>query len=503
MSKESAMIAVDPESMCKQAQAYYYQYLCGERVESIRPEIVSHIGCCRICRSEVDRLKTILAETKDQAAESCRAGSSAAVANLRLHFAYTGAHVRCSTVRPFLPGLTAPALNVRVPTPVTAHIDQCQQCAGDLEVIQDLNLTQRQLLRLGQLFAEMPDADSQRCSGASACVGALARISLDECDAEDLEHLRACPACREKLYQCRRSIVQDLQKEGRAQDGFACESVTEADLFDYFFPYGLNPADDQYAELGPALTSHLRGCPICLGKMQRLHRIVYGILERPDSGVVTCFTFEQQNKTYGESDTADLYAGWPVRVEVLDRPAGKRGVPSAAPAPPQAHKRTLRKPNWARLVKPAAVAAAVILAAALLLNVPTAGAVDLGQIHEALERIRNVCITTFFQDESKPTQEIWVSRTLNVKMLTTRTQCVLWDVSGKLRKSKDLSTGSITMAELNDDVLARVVETMEGPLGLLPFNAMPEAPQGAEWQAVTNKNIEAYVRSGDFREDLY
>ena len=36
---------------------------------------------------------------------------------------------------------------------------------------------------------------------------------------------------------------------------------------------------------------------------------------------------------------------------------------------------------------------------------------------------------------------------------------------------------------------------MEGPLGLLPFSDMPEAPEGAKWQAVANESIETVIPS--------
>jgi hypothetical protein len=57
----------------------------------------------------------------------------------------------------------------------------------------------------------------------------------------------------------------------------------------------------------------------------------------------------------------------------------------------------------------------------------------------------------------------------------------------------DLNTGSITMTELDNDILVKVKEIMERPLGLLPFNSMPEAPEGAEWEAVANKNLETVI----------
>jgi hypothetical protein len=210
---------------------------------------------------------------------------------------------------------------------------------------------------------------------------------------------------------------------------------------------------------------------------------------------LTCLTCKERINEGIEHEPTDLYADWPIGVQALDKSKIEPKTSPAAVLSPRLLKQRVLALNLKRYIKPAAVAAAVILVALLLLNAPVAKAVDLGQIYKSLGQIKDVCITTFYQEESRPTQQIWVSRTLKVKMFRTRTRCVLWDLDGKLRKSKDLNTGSVTMTELGNDVLLRVAETMEGPLGLLPFNDMPEVPEGAKWLAVANKSIETVIPS--------
>ncbi len=155
-------------------------------------------------------------------------------------------------------------------------------------------------------------------------------------------------------------------------------------------------------------------------------------------------------------------------------------------------KQKLSSLNIRPFIKPAAAAAAVILAAIFLFNAPTARAINLGQISKALERIKNVCITTFYQEESNKTQEIWISRTLNIKMLKTKNGYTLWDLNAKSEKSKNLNTGSIVITKLEDALLSRIKKTMEGTLDLLPFNSMSEAPEGAKWLPA-NENIEIVI----------
>ncbi|MHC5060827.1 MAG: hypothetical protein ACYTFK_07070, partial [Planctomycetota bacterium] len=148
------MVAPENNSICEQARAFYYDYLCGTGQEADLPEIFAHISGCSFCKAEVDRLKVELSKAEGDA--------SIAITNLKLHFAYIGAMVNCETVRPFLPGLADPALQIGVPTPITVHLDKCQRCSEDLERIQQLKLTHKQLCRLGQLFAEKSGAGERQ-----------------------------------------------------------------------------------------------------------------------------------------------------------------------------------------------------------------------------------------------------------------------------------------------------------------------------------------------------
>jgi len=131
--------------------------------------------------------------------------------------------------------------------------------------------------------------------------------------------------------------------------------------------------------------------------------------------------------------------------------------------------------------------------AILLLKGPVAKAVDLGRIYEALEQIKNICLTAFVPEKAKPTQEIWISPALNIKMFKTETECILWDLKGKSRKSRDLNTGSITTAELDSSILVEIEETMKVPWGLLPFDNISAVPTDAEWQKVADENIETTI----------
>ncbi len=489
------MVTFNGNSMCEQARPYYYESLRRDGEEKIPAEILAHIRQCRFCQAEVNRLKVVLAESEEHAPESARQINSAIATNLRLHFAYIGASVTCNTVRPFLPSLADPLLEVGMPTPITVHLDKCQQCANYLETIRRLNLTRKQLCRLGQLFAEKPSEDAISCSQTQAGILAVVSMVFRETNAKVLKHLCTCSDCREVLYQWRETVREELVQEQRAPNRFPCEVVSATDIFDYCFPYGIYPASNQYAKFRESFTSHARSCPTCLGKMQDLHNTVYDILERKESGIVTCFKVDESARDSIVGSPDDLYEDWPIEVQVFDKSSETETIEAggSGAAVSRKPKQKLSRLRIRPFIKPAAVAAAVLLVAILLLKGPVAKAVDLGQIYEALEQIKNTCFTIFVPKESKPTQEIWISQALNIKMFKTEMQCVLWDIKGKSKKSRDLNTGAIKIAELNDDTLAKVEETMNVPWGLLPFNNISAVPEDAIWQIVTKENLETTI----------
>ncbi len=489
------MIAPKHNSLCGEAKLYYYDFLHDESRELIPESILNHIEQCQHCQEQINQLKVVLSQTDAIEPEQGQV-NFAVTTMLKFHFAYVGKPVTCETVRPFLPGLLDPALEIRIPTPITAHLDNCRQCAEDLEAIQRLNLDHKQLCRLSQLFAEEPGEDNISCSQARSAILCVAVMAFRETSAAVLKHLCTCPNCRKALYEYRESVRTDLLNNEKAPKEFPCEEVSASDIFDYCLPYGIDPAADQYAKFRESLTSHLNDCPVCLAKLQELHNTLYGIAERPESEVVTIYHIDKSPKaqTLGESD--DLYAGFPIRVEVAsrdDKVEVEQPVPSVDFT--TALKRKLSAMNLKPLVKiGVAVAAVILIGLALLLNTPTAKAVTIDQIYKAIEKVKNVYISSFVPDKPEPTQEIWVSRTLNIYMTKTEKELVLWDIPNGTRKIRSVDTAATETTPLIDDSIASIERKMSGSFGLLPFYDISEIPPGAEWSQVTDEALKTAER---------
>ena len=154
------MVRANSENICLDAELYYYDFLEEETKECIPCSTLEHIAQCRRCQAEIERLKAFI-EVPDRLIDLSQYKKNVAITSLlELHFAYVGKAVDCGTVKPFLPNLADPKLTIKIPTPITAHIDRCPACLGELQAIRDMKLTHRQLCRLSQILADEPSKDA-------------------------------------------------------------------------------------------------------------------------------------------------------------------------------------------------------------------------------------------------------------------------------------------------------------------------------------------------------
>ena len=120
------MLAFDGSGRCGRAEAFFHDYLAGDGGSVIPKDVKDHIRSCKHCQEHVECLRDIL-----EASREC--GASARdwrlVGDLQRHFEYLGERVTCAAVKAFLPGLLDPSVSIRIPTPITVHIDHCPDCA--------------------------------------------------------------------------------------------------------------------------------------------------------------------------------------------------------------------------------------------------------------------------------------------------------------------------------------------------------------------------------------
>ena len=454
------MILQNPYSNCTNARLYYYDFLSERTRTSIPESALCHIKECDGCQAEIERLEILLAHADEYAGTEQHRQDAAIGTLLKLHFAHAEAPVTCSMVKPFLASLADPVLAVRVSTPITMHVEKCRACSSDLLTLRNLHLTHKQLCRLGRILSEEPGEDPAVCSRARMAIPAVVSMVLRETNAETLKHLCTCPDCRKHLYRRREAVRQKLPPGRAAQDGFPCEAVSPSDVYDCALPYGIDPANDPYAEFRAGLISHLADCPDCLARVQQLHRAVSTIAERPESNVVTVYHLDKSARTAAQESSS-------ARRAAIDFAAGLKRRFVALKAKP--------------LLGPGLAAAAVVLIGlAVLLNAPSATAVSMKEIYSAVEGVRNAHITTSTSDM----QEQWVSESLKIHLVKTGASWVLYDLGSGVTKSKDSLTGETSERQLAQEEIAAAKERMNITLALMPFDNLSAVSHDAQWAHV-------------------
>ena len=432
------MVAFRRTAFCKEAEPYYYDFVFGANSPAIPRAVVDHLQVCRHCSGQMHGLRERLAEAEARTDPSASQAEASVIETLSRHFEYVGEPVTCTHVKPFVPSLLIPSRQIKIPTPITAHIDHCSACADDLEAIDALDLEPEQLARLGRLYAEGPNGDPLMCRRARSQIAALGSVSLEDADVEIMSHLCACPRCRAQLYAYREALLNQRWFKGKDPGSIFCGTITTADLFDYVVPYGRAVAGPSAgADPDDPIALHLRACPDCLGHMQSLHRTVYGVAERADSETATVYTTKDR-VTECCRQTQGLYRGYPVDVKVVHRepqPAARRdGRRPAATRP--AWKHMGGRPRFKPLAGTVLLAAACIMMTVVFLaTTRTAVGTDaLADVKAAYAKTANVHVTRLSRGGSEPLQEFWFSRSEDRFLEKTRGEApVLYDLSAEER----------------------------------------------------------------------
>ena len=457
------MVVFDGSEPCGRAEAYYHDFLDDENGPAIPQAIKDHIRQCAHCQRRLDRLRELLCAAQGSPSSLQRQRDRSLLAELQSHYELLGEPVTCRRVKRFLPSLLAPSPKVRIPTPVTVHVDQCPACAQDLESLRALELESGQLARLGCLYADSSANGLWACLRAQAKISVVWPGSLERVDAEILDHLRVCPRCRNRVYQQRKRLLDRRWYDSSERGALGCADILPADVFDLVVPYGgVDPSGEN--DRSGKCQGHLRSCPDCLEKAQQLHRTVYGIAERPDSGVVTVCAAVAEDQDPAE-ETEPLYEGYPIAVQVLER------EPEPAVAAAYRHRVSARlRP----LFKPALIAAAMIpLAAIFLFSSPEALGLSARQVNQIFCETPDVRVSVYGEDLAALKQEFWAAR--NAGILTVETwsgtnstapERVIYELARRRVSIYDRAGGTENVAGLSPAELARAERMMSGLLGL-------------------------------------
>lgn len=388
-------------SECLQYSPYLYDYLCNNR-DDIPESALTHITQCAQCAAEIDVLET---ELKACDASTDNVKEAARLANLELHFAYIGKEVGCSEVKSFLASMASDSFPMRIPTPITVHVDNCSACSKDMKAIRDMALPENQLFKVGCVLA-----------------------------------------------------------------GFASQALDDT-------------------EVGSKIVDAMAGVECERSQIDRLAMIV----KRPESGIRTCYSVKDENTGQAGHADGQVYEDWQIDVKVLH---GNEKCRANAQS-------STKKLRLQRFAKPFAVAAAVLVVAFIMFNGPVASA-GLDQIYKALEQVKNVYLKTISVIDGNVTQEIWVSRNLNIKIGRNEGKVFLWDIGNERLVTRQDNSSTASTSTMDADLLSHIKRTMEVPWSLLPFNNMSDLlAVGAEWQLLTGTGAEDITSEIEVYEVLW
>jgi len=499
------MIAHNPYTDCVNARPYYYDFLSKQTRGGIPQGALEHMSRCTDCQGEIDRLKNLFERLDDKKARGQSQRDSATIDLLGLHLGYTGEPLKCGTAKLFIASLADPALRIRVETPITRHVDECRACRQDLSHLQDMRLRHEQLCRMGQVMAFKPGDNVVSCSQAQAVVDSVASMDFSEAGAEVLKHLSTCQECRTQLYLRREKIRRELLQESDGPGGLDCKSISTSDICDFCMPYGVDPAGEDFMVLHEPIASHLRSCPTCMARIQSLHETIYDIICRPDSGVVTCFTLEEQHdpteaiEADGEPANRRIAMQTPDEADIADA-ASVKVVSATAALELKQRISTLNLKRYAKLA--IAAAAVIVIISVFFSHTPPAQAVD-PEILRAVKTASNVHIATFLRGETEPRQEQWVSRSLGVSLLKTGETFALSSISDGVRKIKESPDAETRVVKLTDDDIEVLRKSIKGSLGITPFDDASNLPPGSEWTQAPADSAQPVAEGIEVRELTY
>ncbi len=155
-----------------------------------------------------------------------------------------------------------------------------------------------------------------------------------------------------------------------------------------------------------------------------------------------------------------------------------------------------------RIVRPAAVAAVILMAFALLLSTLNKEAVTLESLRGTLGNAGNICISTFQAGQTDPFQQVWTSQSLKWRLLKIgsddQAQFALWDIPNKVKMTAYLST--VQTQPLTEQMLAELEKSVTPYSAIAPFSYMRDIPDSARWSHVDDQAVTAKVPGSEVYE---
>jgi hypothetical protein len=474
--------------MCEESELYYIDFVLGDDSGEIPEQIVNHIESCDYCRRRINDLKTnVLVDDEASSQDKSWKGQMHV---LGLHFVHLGKEISCDDIKPFLPTLVEPFFETCISTPITVHLDRCEECSRDLNTIKEMGLSSKQLCTLSSIFTDSSSEHEVDCHTAASFIQKYVDLEFEAIEPEVIKHLCCCSVCQLLIYKARASKIEALHGESISEKS-PCDSVMLSDVFDYCFPYDFISSQKSSVGFREPFVKELRQCPDCLQKVQDLHKRMYAIKERPGSGIVTVYKVGQKQELGEISQVKDGYKNFSVEVETVTPEERPRISEIEQNLSSGVSRDRYSVPFGLKNVAKTLAAAAVIAVAFMFLyTLPRASAVSIRQIYNAIQNAANIYTTQYAVEDIEPLQERWISKDLEVLAIKDKSGLVVWNTSDKMRYM--ILPGSVEpeMSPLSEKQISLTLKKIQSSLNFVPFDDISEVPEGANWYEVEGAELE-------------
>ncbi len=287
--------------ICTESRLWYYDFIFENQRENIPASTLKHINSCQYCQKEIRHLQSLLPDLNEVTNNVKQENNKAINTLISLHLALVDIPVTCEIAKAFIPRLVDPLLQIRIPTPINVHLDNCQACSEDFNTIKNLDLNHKQLGHLGQILADIPDEKNNICLDTQVAFPSIISMDFEGIAPDILKHISTCPHCRREIFEYRQNKYEELVNNKEIPEESICREISISDIFYLCLPYGYDYFSNDSLIDSKTLKSHILKCPACLKKMQYLLTTIDNIAERPNSGVITKFSLgnpmSQKQKT--------------------------------------------------------------------------------------------------------------------------------------------------------------------------------------------------------------
>jgi hypothetical protein len=105
--------------------------------------------------------------------------------------------------------------------------------------------------------------------------------------------------------------------------------------------------------------------------------------------------------------------------------------------------------------------------------------VSLGQMYQALSKMKDFHMIAISPDTGNVIHEKWIANSLGLMLTEQQGRSVLWDTNAATMKTENLET-----KKLNKEAVLGIKKTMEPSANLLPFPYLSQVPGQADWKKI-------------------